>query len=110
MYVKLLFTYVLQKSNSLTFHETYQGTNRPKGNRLSRDSQNERLPEAEGGSTYLAGARPRVKARDKFSLVNTWTSLDRPRLQERKILPGKGELAGKMESRKVRSPRPACHS
>ena len=51
-----------------------------------------------------------VKARDKFSLVNTWTSLDRPRLQERKILPGKGELAGKMESRKVRSPRPASHS
>lgn len=59
MYVKLLFTYVPQKSNSSTFHETQQRTNRSKGNRLSRDSQNEQLPEAEGGSTYLAGARPR---------------------------------------------------
>lgn len=59
MYVKLSFAYVPQKSNSSTFHGTHQRTNRSKGNRLSRDSQNERLPEAEGGSTYLAGARPR---------------------------------------------------
>lgn len=59
MYVELSFPYVPQKLNSSTFHETHQKTNRSKGNRLSRDSQNERLPEAEGGSTYLEGARSR---------------------------------------------------
>ena len=40
-----------------------------------------------------------VRARDKFSLVNASTSMDRP---GRKILPGKGGLGWKMESWKLR--------